>query len=660
MGRIVDASFFSEDVPAVKELPSITNQLSGVAATAGQGLAGNFIDEAGAGINSVAGYLGSNLPTWAGGAGQDVPLSNIYDEQLGSLRQGISNFKKENPGISTASTLVGSVYSPLNKIKIAQGLLGVVGSGVAQGGVQGFGAGEGDFIERAQNAGQEGIISGLFSGGASVVGKGLKKLGSLASDLGEATKNNAYGVYAADIKKSLDKGVRAAGDVTAPVVKSLDRLIKSKDIIAGDATTNLGRIESQLDDLTSNLKNNLKSADAVQVDELVPKYDKTLEFIKKLDPTARKQAVSKFEELAKDQLADNAMISDWEQTKSALQRAGASTYGATGSDALEANLKKYMAFDIKKAVDTELQLPHYEQKLGKNVFDEIKNTRQALADRFTLLPVMTKGAAREASDGAVGKVLKTIATTGGYGVPALLTGSLPAALAIGAVANTATGKRAIASGLNTVGSRVAGTGAGLDELASEIGRGSAALGLGEQIVNSIKSKESQSVPSTSKPMGRVVDSSFFAPDDSEPLALNTAPISEPSTTKTPSVLLDSIRHVESSDGKYLVSNKGALGPYQIMPEVGKTLIERRFGKSLDGKELKAVLMDEATSRLLADDLMQENINRFGDMDQAVAAYNAGAPAVAKYGGVPPFKETTNYVKKVNLALNKLMGENYNG
>lgn len=657
MGKIVDASFFSEEVPVVKELPSVANQLAGVAATAGQGFAGNFIDEVAAGVNSIPGYLGSNLPTWAGGAGQDLPLSNIYDEQLGRIRQGISGFKQENPGISTASTLVGAVYSPVNKLKVAQGLLGVIGSGAVQGSVQGFGSGEGNLENRVQSSVEDALLGGGFAGGGNLLGKGLKKVGQIASDVGEATKNNAYGVFASDIKKSLDKGVRASGDVTAPIVKSLNRLIKTGDIVAGDATTNLSNIENQLDDLSGNLKNTLKSADAVQVDILQPKYDKTLEYIKKLDSTARKQAISKFQELAKDQLADNAMISEWEQTRSALQRAGASTYGATGNDALEGNLKKYMAFDIKKSIDTELQSPLYKNQLGENTYNEIKATRQALADRLTLLPVMTKGASREASDGAVNKILKTIATTGGYGVPALVTGSLPVALAVGAAANTATGKKAIAKGLTGVGSVLAGTGSNLEKSALELARGSTVLDLGE---SASISKNNDQEPAKK---GRIVSSDFFADESDSGTSSNPlVQMGMEQATKTDRNILRAVKKVESNDGdpRYMLSNKGAIGPYQIMPDTGNTLIKRRFGVNLTGKELEKALMDEATAELLADDLLQENYQRFGNWDEAIAAYNAGAPAVAKYGGIPPFKETKDYVKKVNMAFNKLTGDMYNG
>lgn len=44
--------------------------------------------------------------------------------------------------------------------------------------------------------------------------------------------------------------------------------------------------------------------------------------------------------------------------------------------------------------------------------------------------------------------------------------------------------------------------------------------------------------------------------------------------------------------------------------------------------------------------LRQQIDRFGSIELALAAYNAGPGAVKKYGGIPPFPETQNYVRKI--------------
>jgi soluble lytic murein transglycosylase-like protein len=103
------------------------------------------------------------------------------------------------------------------------------------------------------------------------------------------------------------------------------------------------------------------------------------------------------------------------------------------------------------------------------------------------------------------------------------------------------------------------------------------------------------------------------------------------------LLVDSVIRVESNYNPLAVSPKGAEGLMQLIPATA-----RRFGvtNSFDVKEnIEAGVT-----------YLKYLLDMFGDDRLAVAAYNAGESAVLRYGDVPPYRETMNYVSRVGKAL----------
>ncbi len=112
----------------------------------------------------------------------------------------------------------------------------------------------------------------------------------------------------------------------------------------------------------------------------------------------------------------------------------------------------------------------------------------------------------------------------------------------------------------------------------------------------------------------------------------------------PPELLHSVIKVESNYNPYAVSPKGAQGLMQLIPDTA-----RRFGVSNAFNPLENI---EGGARYL-----RYLLNLYGETNWplVLAAYNAGEAAVAKYGGVPPYPETRNYLILVKRQLEKAVG-----
>jgi len=104
-------------------------------------------------------------------------------------------------------------------------------------------------------------------------------------------------------------------------------------------------------------------------------------------------------------------------------------------------------------------------------------------------------------------------------------------------------------------------------------------------------------------------------------------------------LIDSVIQVESGYNPRAVSPKGAQGLMQLMPATA-----RRLGVSNPFDPRENVLGGAKYLKFLQD--------TFKDDRLAIAAYNAGEGAVAKYNNVPPFPETMNYVAAVGKRYSK--------
>jgi peptidoglycan DL-endopeptidase CwlO len=100
----------------------------------------------------------------------------------------------------------------------------------------------------------------------------------------------------------------------------------------------------------------------------------------------------------------------------------------------------------------------------------------------------------------------------------------------------------------------------------------------------------------------------------------------------PTGLLSSVARAESGFRTGATSPAGAVGLMQIMPGTARELgvDPRNPAQAVDG----------------AARLLRSHLDRFGSTPLALAAYNAGPGAVSRHGGIPPYPETQNYVRRV--------------
>ncbi len=111
-------------------------------------------------------------------------------------------------------------------------------------------------------------------------------------------------------------------------------------------------------------------------------------------------------------------------------------------------------------------------------------------------------------------------------------------------------------------------------------------------------------------------------------------------TNLPEELLRAVIMQESAGDQRATSQKGAGGLMQLMPDTAKSV------GVID-------LYDAGENIMGGARYLRQMLDRFGDLETALAAYNAGPGNIEKHGGMPPFVETQNYVKRVLSELSEV-------
>jgi soluble lytic murein transglycosylase-like protein len=103
-------------------------------------------------------------------------------------------------------------------------------------------------------------------------------------------------------------------------------------------------------------------------------------------------------------------------------------------------------------------------------------------------------------------------------------------------------------------------------------------------------------------------------------------------------LIRAVMEAESAFHPYALSRAGAEGLMQLMPDLSD---EMGVGNAFDPRD--NIMGGVRYLKRLLD-------QHGGNLDLALASYNAGPGNVERYGGVPPFEETRNYVKTIKNIL----------
>ena len=152
------------------------------------------------------------------------------------------------------------------------------------------------------------------------------------------------------------------------------------------------------------------------------------------------------------------------------------------------------------------------------------------------------------------------------------------------------------------------------------------------VIKSDGSKVIYNVPTGHEKGQKVADYRWLARQHDRPSRYDPLIEKYAKKFRVDATLIRAVIQVESDFDPMCVSRKGARGLMQLMPETAK-----HYGVTQihdPDQNIRAGILH-----------LREMLEMFSDLPRALAAYNAGPNAVLKYGGIPPYRETTDYVKR---------------
>ena len=649
--RVFSDSDFAPDIVEERPEPSLWDRVSNASVSdvaSGVGAAGLK------GLNALT--LGFGDEVVAGGnalldALQGDSIGSAYDKRLAEARSLNKLATESAPIASVATDILGGAVNPALAFKSVSGLRGIGSAALKNAGagaVQGFGEGEG-LTDRISNALTTGGVSGVLGGAFDAVGKGVGSVADFFTNEGRNLIGSGIGITRGDITRSRKFGGKLNTD-ESPLYKALDEAIDD-GLLKGDVSPQ-GLVDKNVDaitDYSSQVKNFIRG---IEGDDTGKVFDNQFpEAQKFLEENGAAGDLSKLKE--QYNRVTNDLVSKWDGTLESLQREKqklqAKGYKNTTDSA-----------DLDKAIARDLKL-QIEASAGENG-EAVRELNRKTGVRLTLQDVLNKARDAEDASGVLSTILKKGSLPlGGIALSQITDNPLYAAGGIGlAAGNTQRGRLILGSLLRKSGS---GIESGLESLATT---GSIAPS-GASLLSSLLSDED--IPS----LVSEADASMLPPGLSANEVLNMSerikedsPLTE--TNQRPTFkyggkeyqkfskeealsLLDgedplvrAIARTESANKPDAVSRVGALGLMQLMPANIKYFkVENPF--------------DPRESIRASKELMKEEMDRFKDEKLAIAAYNAGSPAVrramakagsSKYENIRPYlpKETQDYVVKV--------------